>query len=229
MLGPVNAPRQQRGLSLVELMISLVLGLFVVGSASTLLLGQLRENRAALVESRLMQDLRASVDLLTRDLRRAGYWGSAGAALWYPGTSAQLTNPYSAVAPATAASDAVSFRFSRDSAENSQVDSNEQFGFRLRKGVVEMLLGAGGWQAMTDANTMVVELFSVTPVLREIALQGSCDKPCPSGGDECMPKQQQRSLAIEITVHAVTDPQVVRSLRSEVRLRNDVIVGHCPA
>src|SRR5439155_8526215 len=130
MLGPVSAhpmstPRRQRGLSLIELMIALVLGLFIVGSASTLLVSYLGEHRAALIESRLMQDLRASADLVTRDLRRAGYWGTSGAALWHPGMSTVLANPYTAVAPAAAASDAVSFRFSRASNETGTVASNE--------------------------------------------------------------------------------------------------------
>ena len=224
----MSTPRHQRGLSLIELMIALVLGLFIVGSASTLLVSYLSEHRAALIDSRLMQDLRASTDLVTRDLRRAGYWGTPGAALWYPGTPGVIANPYAAVAPATAASDAVSFRFSRDSTENSLVDSNEQFGFRLHKGVIEMLLGSGNWQAMTDSGTMVVQSFSVTPTVREIALDAVCDKPCLSGGNECMPRQQLRSLAISITAHAVPDASVVRSLRSDVRLRNDAVIGTCP-
>jgi len=229
MLGPVTVPRRQRGFSLVELMIGLVLGLFIVAAATTLLVSRIREHRALLVESRLMQDLRTSADLVTRDLRRAGYWGKATAAMWQPGISGIVANPYTALAPAAAASDAVSFRFSRDATENDLVDGNEQFGFRLHKGVIEMLLGGGSWQAMTDRGTMFVLAFSVTPSVQEIALQGACEKPCPSGGNECMPRQQVRGLAVAITGRSVADNKVVRSVRSQVRLRNDAIVGACPA
>jgi len=218
----------QRGITLVELMIGLALGLFIVASASTLLLGRIREHRALLVESRLMQDLRASAELVTRDLRRAGYWGDATAALWKAGGGNAVANPYTALAPAAAASDAVSFRFSRDSTENDAVDVNEQFGFRLRKGVIEMLLG-GSWQALTDNGTMVVQSFSVTPSVQEVSLQGVCAKPCSSGGTECMPKQQVRSLAVMITGRSAIDAGVVRSVRSDVRVRNDAVVGSCPA
>jgi len=181
-----------------------------------------------LVESRLMQDLRAAADLLTRDLRRAGYWGEATAAMWQPATSTPAANPYIAIAPAAAASDTVSFRYSRDSSENNAVDLNEQFGFRLRKGVIEMLLGSG-WQAMTDAGTMVVVSFSVTPAVQEIVLQDLCEKTCASGGTDCMPRQQVRSLAVAITGRSTADSNVVRSVRSNVRLRNDAVVGACPA
>ena len=50
--------------TLLKLMIGLVLGLFIVGAASTLLVSRIREHRALLVESRLMQDLRAGADLV---------------------------------------------------------------------------------------------------------------------------------------------------------------------
>jgi prepilin peptidase dependent protein B len=148
--------------------------------------------------------------------------------MWHAGTATVIGNPYVAVTPSAATSDTVSFRFSRDSTENNAIDTNEQFGFRLHKGVVEMQLGSG-WQAMTDAGTMTVLSFDVTPVVQEIALQGLCEKPCPSGGTECMPRQQVRSLAVAITGRSTADSAVVRSVRSNVRLRNDAVVGLCPA
>ena len=40
---------------------------------------------------------------------------------------------------------------------------NEQFGFRLRNGALEMQLGAGNWQALTDSGTVTVTAFSATP------------------------------------------------------------------
>jgi type IV pilus assembly protein PilW len=175
-----------------------------------------------------MQDLRATADLVTRDLRRAGYWGDAAAGVWRSGASGVAANPYTAMSPAAAASDAVSFRFSRDSSENNQVDSNEQFGFRLRKGVIEMLLGAS-WQAVTDADTLVVSEFKVEPAVQETLLDRLCLVPCPPSSSSCPPKQQVRSLAIVISGHAAHDATVVRSVRASVRLRNDSIVGACPA
>ena len=78
MLEPVSR-RGQRGLSLVELLVGLALGLLVVAGGAALLARQhLREHRALLLEARLMQDLRTAADLVARDLRRAGYWGDAG-------------------------------------------------------------------------------------------------------------------------------------------------------
>ena len=226
----MNAPtRSQRGLTMVELLIGMVIGLFIVAAATSLLTGSLRENRRLMIESRLMQDLRTAANVVSRDLRRAGYWGAASAGVWTSGVPALLPNPNTALAPDTAASDAVSFRFSRDTAENNAVDPNEQFGFRLRNGAIELQLGAGNWQALTDSGTLAITAFSVTPTVQDIALAGACAGACPAGSPSCPPHQLVRSLALVITGHAATDASVARSVRANVRLRNDAIVGACPA
>ena len=219
----------QRGLSLVELMVGAAISLFIAAAGAALLANNLRENRALMLEARLTQDLRTAADLVSRDLRRAGYWGRATEGVWTAGATRVAANPYAALAPAAAASDAISFRYSRDATENNTLDTNEQFGFRLRSGVVEMQLGAGNWQALTDAGTLTVTTFSVTPTVQEISLQRLCALPCPSGSATCPPRQQVRSLALVLSGRAATDASVTRSLRSSVRLRNDSVVGACAA
>ena len=218
----------QRGLSLVELLIGVTIALFIAATGATLLAANLRENRSLLLEARLMQDLRTAADLIARDLRRAGYWAAATDGVWVSGASSVATNPYLAVAPGSAASDAVSFRYSRDATENNVVDSNEQFGFRLRAGAIEIQLGAGNWQALTDTGTLSVTGFSVTPGVQDIVLDGFCATPCPvAGTGVCPPHQQVRSLALSITGHLASDAGVTRSIRSDVRLRNDPVIGAC--
>ena len=63
----------QRGLSIVELMVGIAVGMFLVAGAVTMFVGNLTSSRQLLVEARVNQDLRATVDLISRDLRRAGY------------------------------------------------------------------------------------------------------------------------------------------------------------
>ena len=173
--------RRARGFTMVELLIGLAIGLFIVAASTSLLTGNLRENRLLLIESRLMQDLRTAADMITRDLRRAGYWAAADAGVRSDAGTPTLPNPYTELAPGNAAADNVSFRFSRDATENNTVDSNEQFGFRLRNGSIELQLGAGNWQALTDINTLTVTQFSVTPTVEEISLSNFCAAPCPAG------------------------------------------------
>jgi prepilin peptidase dependent protein B len=217
--------RRQRGLSMVELMIGVAIGLVVAAAAAKLLAGHIFESRKLLLEARLMQDLRTATDLVTRDLRRAGHWGAAASGVWAAGASGVLANPYAALAADTAASDAVSFQFSRDSIENHTVDSNERFGFRLRNGAIDMKLGAAPWQALTDAGSLTVTAFDIAPTVQRISLAGYCARACT--GSTC-PEQQVRSLAVHISAQAVNDASVTRSLHSAVRLRNDTLTGACP-
>ena len=232
-VSPVTRPAEQRGFSIVELLVAMAIGLFLSAVGTTLLVSQLHESRSLLIEARLMQDLRTAADLISRDLRRAGYWGAAATGVWTrdetPGSVPVASNPYVALSPGTSTStDAVSFRYSRDARENNAVDTNEQFGFRLRRNVIEMQLGSGNWQALTDATTLSISTFSVTPTVQEIPLTNLCALACPAGSSSrCPPRQLVRSLAVLITGRSTTNASVVRSVRVAVRVRNDALSGSC--
>ena len=219
--------RRQRGLTLVELLVGAAIALLIAAAAATMFVAQVRESRSLVLEARLLQDLRTAADLIARDLRRAGAWGGAAEGVWVAGAAGAAANPYLAMAPDAAASDAASFRYSRDAVENRAVDDNEQFGFRLRNAAVEIQLGAGNWQALTDPGTLQVTGFTVSPQVQSFDLAGFCATPCPADSTACPPQLQVRSLAVEIAARLVADPRVVRSLRHEVRLRNDSVSGAC--
>jgi prepilin-type N-terminal cleavage/methylation domain-containing protein len=61
-----------RGFTLVELMIALVAGLLVSGAVLAFFLPSMRSNGEYVQSTRLTQDLRNTLDLITRDVRRAG-------------------------------------------------------------------------------------------------------------------------------------------------------------
>ena len=220
-------PHRQRGLSIVELRVGIAIALLIAAAGATVFAGNLHENRRLLLEARLMQDLRTAADLVSRDLRRAGHWGAAADGVWAAGAIGIATNPYAALTPAGAASDAVALRYSRDETENQIVDSREQFGFRLRNGAIELQLGAGNWQALTDAGTLTITAFGVTPSVQELSLENFCASACPTGSATCPPRQQLRSVALLITGRLVADAAVTRSVRGQVRLRNDAVTGAC--
>jgi len=222
-----GARRAARGVTIVELLVGIAIGLLIIAAGIVFLTANMRDQRSLLLESRLMHDLRTAADLITRDLRRAGYWGASADGIWVPGSTSVSANPYDAVAPSGAASDGVGFRYSRDATENGSVDSNEQFGFRLRNGALEMQIGAGNWQALTDTGTLTVTAFSVTPSVQQISLGEACPTECVVGSTSCPPRLSVRSLAVQISGKAVADVTVVRSVRSDVRLRNDALAGSC--
>jgi prepilin peptidase dependent protein B len=220
--------RTERGLSMVELLVGTALGLFIVASTVTLLLTHLREQRSLLTEARLMQDLRATADLMVRDLRRAAYWGDAVVGLG-SADAATRPNPYGALAPSAAASNVMRFSYSRDATENHAVDGNETFGWRLREGALELDLGSG-WQRLTDPSLLTVTGFSVTPSVEQIDLSDLCTRPCDvqaAAAAMCPPRQQIRRMTLRIDGRATGSTGAVRSIETQVKLRNDVVVGTC--
>ena len=219
-----------RGLSIVELMVGMAIGLFVVAGASFIAVNQIGDNRRLSLETQVQQDLRAVADLMARELRRAGHWGASESGVWYAGGPNAAPNPYSATVPAAAgpAVQEVTFRYSRDAVEDGVADPNtERFGFKLDADHTIKVLVGGAWQALTDPNVLKVTRFDVTLDKKTVLL--SCFKECPGGGTACWPRQDVRRFTIEIAGEAVFDASVKRSVSDSVRLRNDATTGACPA
>lgn len=215
----------QRGLSLVELMVGVAIGLFVVAGATMLVSNQLGDNRRLLLETQIQQDLRAASDIIVRDLRRSGYWGAAQTGVWHAGAVAVSTNPYTALSAASGVPvSEVTFDYSRG-VENDAVDATDQAGFKLEGGAIKMRVG-GNWQPLTDDRTLRVTTFRVT--LQDQPVTLSCLLDCGGGAVNCPPTQSLRELRVEIAGEARNDASVRRSVRSNVRLRNDIITGACP-
>jgi prepilin peptidase dependent protein B len=228
--------RRQRGLSIVELMVGVAIGLFVVAAATMLVVTQLTDNRRLLLETQVQQDLRASADIITRELRRSGHWGKARAGVWFAGSPGIQANPYTTLSATAGGADladdeeasAVLLAYSRsdEALEDDAIVSAERLGFRLDNGVIQTQLGEDNWQALTDANTLRVTGFTVRMDKRQVPL--ACAKACPGGGEACWPMLEVREVSVDISGRAAHDAAVQRSVRSKVRLRNDPVVGACP-
>lgn len=219
---PGSAIRQQRGLSIVELMVGIAIGLVVVAAAALLLSGQLGENRRLLVETQLQQDLRAATDIITREMRRAGGSNELESlqTLWFPGLPLSVeSNFYGELyLPAVGTSSLVEFTYNPGNAGAGR------FGFKLDAGVIKTLLLAGGWQDLTDARAMEVTRFDVTR-LADTTIKLPCPNLCPSSASPtgCWPTLNERNFTVAITARARNLAGVERSILSRVRLRNDFV------
>lgn len=220
---PTSVRSLQAGLSMVELMVGVAIGLFVVAGATLAVSNQLGDNRRLMLETQIQQDLRTAADVIARDIRRSGYWANAQSGVWHAGAVAVTSNPYTALTPASGVAAEVQFKYSR--VEANPLDPNNEAGFRLVNDAIQMRTG-GQWQALTDNTTLKVTDFRVTLNSQDVRL--ACFNPCP-GPVDCRPTQSVREIKVEITGTAMHDPSVVRSANSNTRLRNDVINGACPA
>lgn len=218
-------------MSIVELMVGVAIGLFILAGASAMFVGNVTNSRRLLFEARINQDLRATMDLISRDLRRGGYWGNALAGTIASGsTSVTQANPYSAVA--MTGSTQIDYAYSRDVIENNALDAGtEQFGFKLNTDSHAIQMNVGGaWQTLTNTDIVTITGFTITPTETTIDIRAACAKTCTdtSSAPTC-PRVEVRSYNIVLTGTSTSDAAVIRTLRSQVRVRNDAMMGSCPA
>ena len=229
--------RLSKGVSIIEMLLGAAIGLFILTGASTMFVNNITNSRKILLEARINQDMRSTMDLVTRDLRRSGYWGNSLAGTLASGsTSITKLNPYSALV--LTGSNQVIYNYSRDVIENNILDigsgtASEQFGFRLDtvKHEIQMEI-AGKWQALTNNNIVLIpdNGFTITPIDTAIDIRSACVKTCTDllSMPTC-PRIQVRAYHIVLTGISKTDAAVSRTLRSQIRVRNDAILGSCPA
>jgi type IV pilus assembly protein PilW len=225
--------RLQRGVSLVELLVGITVGLFVVAAAAMLVGSQLAENRQLLLETQLQQDLRSSADIITRELRRAGYWNQSQQGIWTP-TVTPVPNPRAVVGMPVA--NQVEYTYNRGPGQQGP------YGFKLNTvtGSIQTQLAAAGWQDLTDSRTLRITALTITPNNTTVPLP--CPKACPAvplaNAQDCWPQLVIRSFDVTMTGQAVHDSAVRRTLTTNVRLRNDRVdpdrsnpasTQYCPA
>ena len=213
---------RQRGLSVVETLVGLAVGLVIVGGALKLFAANLAANRRLLLEARVNQDLRASADLIARDLRRAGHWEHAASGVWLAPETVPPANPRAAITGS--AGTGLSYSYDRGAA---QVGSA---GFRLADGRIQLRTAPETWQDVTDPAVLRVTRLGIVPTAREVDLLSRCAvAACPPGQPSCPPHLVIRQYDIALQGQAVADARIVREIRETVRVRNDQLVGSCPA
>jgi type IV pilus assembly protein PilW len=185
-----------------------------------LVVTQLGDNRRLLLETQVQQDLRAALDIVVRDLRRARYWDQSWRGVALPDDPASVTpNPYGPpeVTGATG-SNVVRYSYRRDTVTS--------FGFRLQNGVLQSLMGDGSWQALTDGEVLRVTAFSIeldrtNATANDTVQVLPCVRECADGSTDCWPTTRVQQLIVTVTAAAVADPAFVRTVSAGVRLRND--------
>lgn len=94
---PEGRASLQHGLSLIELMISITIGLLILASLSTLFANQSRTRAELDKSNRMIDNGRFALDTLSGDLRMAGYYGEFEPETNKPPIPATLPNPCSTV------------------------------------------------------------------------------------------------------------------------------------
>lgn len=235
------SPNRQQGLSLLELLIGTVLGLMLLSAVLRFYLDTLSGSGTGLRMAHLQQQLRATMQVMRQDLRRAGYYGVQ------PGTDfldQQRHNPFTdaddPAKPATQRNDIrlgqfegaqveasdscilYSYDLDADGALTPSGSGMERFGFRLREGRLQMRYGGeafdcsqGLWHAVTD---LPVEITELRFELDSTGLHPDDSEEACITGQPCL---YVRAVGIRLAGRLQADPDIWMQLQDRVRVRND--------
>lgn len=161
--------KTQQGFTLLELMIAMGLGLFIIAATLSAFISTVRSSTDTIKATRLNHDVNMAVSLMSNDIKRAGYSGAA-----IIGTnSIDNPNPFTVVDAAAPlnnkdiniidnynnGNDCILYTY--DANDSGSVDLDEYFGFRMivdttvnpNRGRLEMKLGATANTVAGGAST----------------------------------------------------------------------------
>ena len=234
-------PLPSAGFSLVELMVALTVGLVILAGVTNIFSSTVKGNADTLKATRLNQELRAAMDIMTRDITRAGYWSittGANSAVSSSGVVNLVNNPFTAgVNDLSVTGSCITYAYSLN--DDQTVDDTEKFGFQLSNN--EILSRTGGnnlsctpsvtntWASVTDAKlvkitgltfTVIRKCTNTTPQPTRNCTFGAADYHAPAANDTTV---TVRRVDITLEGELASDPGVKRKLTESVRVRNDLV------
>lgn len=234
--------RHQRGFTIAEFMVAALLSIIVSGSAVLVLSNALGSNAIIMQRVQLSHELRNSMQMMSRDVRRAGY--SAGAMWCLANTvclpDASINLPLEVTLPSLGTIDMPQaiqinesndcFRFELDRDQNGTVSADEHGAYRRRTvggvGVLEVWMGNSvpdctasttAWSAITLASRIDISNFRVDDDL-SIEQQVSVDLLGNATS------QKIRRIRLQLTGRLVDEPAVSELLEHVVDVRNDILL-----
>lgn len=230
--GLARLGRRKQGLSIVELLVGIAVGLFVLAGATMMASNQVSDNKRLLLETQVQQDMRTAMDVIVRDIRRSGF--SYHADVLQPIGAPLATQIGYKPAGVMDGSNVLLYTYSNVAtpADNKTAnpadpaDSPDFKGFMLEDEVIKVQLGLNNFQALTDRGVVRITELVATQVpslpvdVPTCATPGACSATMPGCAS---PHVVTRHIDLRITGVAVHDPNVRRTLQTRVRVRNDEV------
>lgn len=211
-----------KGFTLIELMIALIISTILFIAIISIFVTNMSYYKKTFVTNKLNQQLIGILDVMSNDIRRAGYWQNANSDI---GTF-QNNNPFQvsgADISVNGAQNCILFSYDHDingslATINSGSD-DERYGFKLNNGVIQGRTSTGGfsctatdWENITDSHDINITALTFTlntstvttgPGTRGIAI---------------------RSVDITVSGQLTSDATVTKTLTQHVRIRNDKFI-----
>lgn len=241
MLGPGKTgsrrcvPGSQQGVTLIELMVAMVISLVVSGAMLMLLASTLGSSTRVIGMTNLTQQMRAAMQIMSRDVRRANY--HANYVRCFGNLDCRSTNlnqdddkdtdrdasAYIKAVTITTGGDCFYYWFDRDN-DGDVTNDDAVGGFRLGSrnsvGTIEMTTTLNtspncdantDWTAITDPAVVDVTSFVIDKAL------SFTDVITSDGATQTVEK-----VRIRMTAELVSDSTINRTIEDVIRVRNDV-------
>ncbi len=225
----VKNQNPQKGFSLIELMISMTISMIVLAGVIALFANTVRSNAEGLQYTRLNQELRAIMDVMVRDIRRAGYYSAAD------GTSPNPFQPGNKAVVIGDSGKCITYLYQKDTSKTA-ADPKNQFGFRVLNNTIKMRRNGSdctsttNWEAISDAN--VVAIDTLTFELAGDQAKTYCTNlttDITNEGENCTGANVGDVVAtvyvvtVTLSGHLIDDASVNLTLTEKVVVRNPVI------
>lgn len=213
----------QKGLGLVEMLVSMALSLLAVTTMVVLMANTLGAGSETIQMSRLSQELRASIQLMSRDLRRANYHSG------YLNCFANFNcrddlgiASYVNTININGAGNCFWYWLDRDG--DADLSNDAVGGFRYSTiggiGVLQMRIAGNaaancddetGWELITDPDTIDITAFNISN-------SDSYTESLSSAGDV----QTVEKIRLTINGRMASNPAVQRQIQDLILVRNDI-------
>lgn len=244
--------KKQIGFTLIEIMISLLLGLIIVAATITIYITTIRGSSDTIKAARLNYDLDSVMSLMMNDIRRAGYWGGAVVG------SDSTNNPFTtgnANLQILDGGGCILYTYDGGTGNtggvphdgNGLVDNDEYYGFKLNGADIQMRLTGsttadcddGNWQSLNvTVGSEQIEItglqFSFEPIVTpDVPGITKCldktndtdyDSPCADAGlASGVTAAETRQVNIVLSGRVANDTAVTKTLTNTAKVRNDRI------
>ena len=215
--------RRHEGFSLIELMIAMAIGLTLLSGLVYLFISFSHAQTDRLMTLRLQQELRAIMNVMINDIRRAGYWSGAGAA-WKTPNGNGFTNVQ------IVGGDCLLYTYdARKDDKDGIPDSEDHGGFKLDKNRIRIRTSAppcqggkcgacdsGVWWTLNDEKSVSITRlhFSQASGLAAGILPGT--------------RQLLRRIDIVLEGALLQAPAMSRTMRGSVYLPNAAVLISSP-
>ncbi len=209
------------GFTLVEMMTALVINAILFTALMGVFIANINHYNKTINTSRLYQELEMSLQLMSNDIRRAGYWANAANDI---GTGLN-NNPYVVSGvdiSVNGSNNCILLAYDKNSDGSlpaiSSAYDDERYGFRLSGNAVQTrppgatfscTASSSAWENMTDPNVVKITALTFT-------LNTSTYSTGPGPAAITM-----RSVDISITGQLANDATITKTLTQHVRIRND--------